>query len=182
MKKIIAAVIALAFFANINPAHAAYVDNDNGYPVEVLSLDLSFPNNYTVTGYFGIGLGAPSIPAYVAFGVNGDLPTVEQNGIVIPPIFNYTPAKLPGVLYTLGYTLAFSTLPPQNSSYGAPLYLFPSDFLLNATQSNGGTIECVANCGGGAYVTPLPDAFLMFVTALLSLIAFAWWRQRLSAI
>ena len=86
MKKAIAVVTALAFFAISNTAHAAYIDNNGGYPVEVLSLDLTFPDNYTVTGYMGIGLGAPSIPPYVAF--QGDLPLVEKNGIPLQPGFS----------------------------------------------------------------------------------------------
>src|ERR1022692_3289732 len=144
-KRFRTAAAVFALLTTTAPAHAALITDDDGYPVEVESLNLSFANNFTVTGDLGIGLGAPSVVTYLP---GFDLPNVYQNGILVPPIGGPFESNADaGYLLTVAYSLTFPTLPLTSPDYGDPLDLTASDIHLDGMTALDGTVTCIANCG-----------------------------------
>jgi hypothetical protein len=158
-RKFIALAAALALLALTAPAHAALVDNDNGYPVEIETINLTYANNFTLTGNLDIGLEA-------AYRYTGDFLNVYQNGNLVDPRF--IASSPPGTIFADTYSIIF----PFNG--GDPVYLTPYNISLDGMTAIGGTVNCDVNCS----LTPLPDALPMFAAALLALAGFAAWSRR----
>jgi hypothetical protein len=172
MSRIVAAVL-LALLSVIAPAHATFVTLE--------SVDLNFGNGYQAIGDFSVtshgnGSSSSTIP-FLYF---------DSSPLPVFPTFNSVP----------GHT-AYGNPPPFGQfdfafiNDGSPNFAPStfSDFSLNGTVAESGSVSCVATfalgsppngtpCAFTPSPTPLPDALPMFGAALLGFMGFAAWRSR----
>jgi hypothetical protein len=133
--RITAAVfVFLAFTA---PARATMVDPPFQW-YQIDTLNLTYPNNTTLTGNLYIQDGAPSVGTYIA---GTGLSSLSVNGTPQILITSGT-----GYLYALGNSITFFVPPPGSpgapTPYGeTPLYLSVPNIFLDGVPAHGGTIS-----------------------------------------
>lgn len=192
LTRIAAAVFALLAVTAPSTAHAVLVDPPfEWYQDDILNL--TYPNNTTLTGDLHILDAAPMAGAYRP---SSGSPPLSVDGS--PVIFSTQDATgslsiITDVPPFFGGKITFF-VPPDNdpsapTPYGeTPLYLSVPNIFLNGVRPTGGTVHATfctvatsgTNCSNLSGV-PLPAALPLFGTALAGLGGAGWWKRRKDA-
>jgi hypothetical protein len=177
MKRIIVAMLALLTVTA--PAHAAF--DDPTFAPEVLSLNLTYPDDLALTGDLDIGLGAPGVAVYRPFSGNSSGLTLTPLSVNGSPLTIVTSGLLgggPAYIYALDHSITFPVLTIGDPNYGNPLFLAPSDIQLDGLTALSGIVTCTSECQDAVAPTPLPAALPLFASAMAALGGVGWFKRK----
>jgi hypothetical protein len=159
------------------PARAALVWE------EIDTIDLTYPNNTTLTGELNIRDAAPFV---VGAYVPEESSSLRLNGNPLTFVTSGTGFPFESLFQNCCASITFFVPPPNSPGTPTPygevlLGLTVPNIFLNGVPPTGGTITtqfCVDNSCGAISAVPLPAALPLFASALAGLGGVGWLKKR----